>query len=305
MKYWIYKHSWSNTEKLFNNIKNDSRVAYYGCISWVPKFNSLWYLYSKRLKKNRQIPANLLKLPSNYNEQYCFVFLGGINVSIGIAIMSIMRKRFKDSIAVAYFTDIDDLKRFDVKELKRVFDKVFVFNEVVAKQCDIDYCPLPFSFIYRSDIVYVGQSKGRIGELQELNRFFVDNGISTFFYIANKKEKKPHKIKGVYIGPPMDYEKMLIYLLSSNCILELKSKTTFAYTDRVQKAIFFNKKILTNNKSVLDNIYSNAQMVSYFNHLSDIDLSFLKKSNCLFAYDYKGDFDPSHLLDLIDGSLIR
>ena len=300
MKFWIFKHAWDTTEKLFRSIRHDERVEYYGNISFIPKFNSIWFILTKQLKKKVYVPLKILKLPKKHSEKYCFVFLGGINISIGFSIIEKLKKRFINSKAVAYFTDINDLNRFNVDELNRFYDEVRIFDRKTANLLKVKYCPLPFDFPEHFDVVYIGQSKKRVLELKQLNDFFLRNGIKTFFYLADSKKNKLEHLDGITIGPIMSYEKMLMYLVSSNCILELKSSVTDAYTDRIQKAIVLNKKVITNNPSIINYEYYNPNLIKVFTDVKDIDVNFVKESVFLANYNYKGDYNPSHLLDLIE-----
>lgn len=302
LKYWIFKHSWSTTEKLFRGIQSDNRVDYYGNVSFVPKFLSFWYLYTKHLKKKKFVPTSIIKLPKNGSENFCFVFFGGVNISVGLSIMKKIKKRFPRSRSVAYFTDIIDLNRFNVATLKKFYDEIFVFDQKTAFSLNVNYCPLPFDFPKHHDIVYIGQLKGRIQKLQEISNYLAANNVKSFFYLADSKVNTSKYSNGVIIGPPMQYEIMLMHLVSSNCILELKNDLTDAYTDRIQKAVVLNKKILTNNLTVLDDKYYNPDLIKYFNNYDDIDLDFIKSNINSVTYGYQGDYNPSYLLDLLDNN---
>lgn len=303
MKFWIYKHSWDSSEKLFSDMKNDQRVLYYGsminnsllnkiiCFLDSKKIN-LFFMWNRFIKKPRK------------NEGVCSLYIGGFNVFHGIEMINKNKSKNSINYNVAYFTDINDYYRFDNKVLKSTFDFIFIFDKKTAEKEGINYFPLPVSFPDKTDIAFIGQSKGRVELLREIGEKLSDNGIKTYFYIVDNRLNKTINNKGIFYGPPIPHSRVVDILLSTNCILELKNKDISACTDRVIKAIVFNKKILTNNNSITDYEYYNTELVSIFDDVNNIDISFLKESIYKYDYGYNNAYSPIKLLDYI-GDIIK
>ena len=52
-----------------------------------------------------------------------------------------------------------------------------------------------------------------------------------------------------------------------------------SYSQRVMSAIVYNKKLITNNKNVINSPFVTEDIVKYFDNTNDIDVSFIK-SKC-------------------------
>ena len=65
---------------------------------------------------------------------------------------------------------------------------------------------------------------------------------------------------------------------------------------RVYETIFYNKLLLTNNKSVIDFSYYNAQYIKIFDRPENIDYSFIK-AELTVDYKYNEEFSPIALID--------
>ena len=65
------------------------------------------------------------------------------------------------------------------------------------------------------------------------------------------------------------------------------------------EAICYNKKLLTNNKSIFEFPYYNPQYMRYFSDISQIDMEFLKREETV-DYGYNGDYSPLNFIKRIE-----
>lgn len=70
-------------------------------------------------------------------------------------------------------------------------------------------------------------------------------------------------------------------------------------TVRYYEAVYYNKKLLTNNPSVRDLSFYDPRYMRYFETVDDIDFSGVKEKVPI-NYHYAGEFSLLHILDKRD-----
>ena len=117
--------------------------------------------------------------------------------------------------------------------------------------------------------------------------------------IGVPKEKQIHLNGLVYGGQISAYDSVR-YIINANCVLELKVQDVESYSDRVQKAITYNKKILTNNFNVSEIEFFTPDMIHIYQNVGEIDFEFVKESIYKHEYLYRNEFNPIHFLKKIE-----
>ena len=304
MKFWVYQHMWRSTENLFSDMKTDCRVEYYGPLINNKYIRYLLFIYFRSKERFGKIPAVLYKLPAMHKEEITFIFIGGMNILFGLnGVIERIKKRFVNAKFVAYFSDINDINHFDVNNLKRVFDLVYVFDKHKASDMHIDFFPLPMTDSKKSDLLFIGQGKGRQKKLEDLASHLGLYDISCYFYVVDESTKHPRLVNGVWHGPMMEHSEVVSKMQNTNCILELKSDTSYAFTDRVQKAILYNKKVLTDNPDIVEHEFYKPELMAYFDSIPQIDLKFICEPVYKYSYNYNGEYSTSCWLSDIEGKL--
>lgn len=67
-------------------------------------------------------------------------------------------------------------------------------------------------------------------------------------------------------------------------------------TLRAYEAVAYNRKLLSNNKTILSFEYYDPRFMRYFEQVKDIDWDWVKE-DANVDYDYKGEFSPVLLID--------
>ena len=130
------------------------------------------------------------------------------------------------------------------------------------------------------DFVYLGSNKGRKEEIINLENILNDNKYKTNFkIIENKKEFIPYK----------NYLKMVS---NSKCIVDFVKEGTVGLTLRIFEGMYFQKKIITNNKTIVNyNFYnSNNIFVLGIDDISDIS-NFMEKKFVEYDKRYLDYYD--------------
>lgn len=86
--------------------------------------------------------------------------------------------------------------------------------------------------------------------------------------------------------------------VKSNCILEVLATGQSGATLRYYEAVCYNKKLLTNNKNIVNLPFYNPEWMHVFENTEDIDWGWVKE-RVPVDYHYDGRFSPIHLIDRI------
>lgn len=183
-----------------------------------------------------------------------------------IDIIKYIQERFpKIRIIVYYYNQIHDcsfLHRIlstgievwsfdhrDCKEYNLRYNPQFYFRDIVFTK---EYPKIINSKDVVFDLIFIGKDKGRMPLLMKLNEYLGKRGITLFLGICpDKKTRYPRKYKPFLIKH-IPYSHYLGYLQYSRCVLDIVQEGQAGLTLRVMEALFYNKKIITNNLVIQD-----------------------------------------------------
>lgn len=306
--------------KVFADLYNDERVDIldsqyygYGCkaIRFIRKVHlsrkingiiklplkRIWYTLS-RYKFNKDdnyyiifpdvIPYDsnfMRKLKSKYNIKYVLLsmnkweFYGAKRI----------RDKFESDLFDYVFTfDPDDSKRYGFL----LFDSYYSVIKPKCTKCE------------KKDILFVGI--GREDRIFTILKVFEEaerNHLSTDFYVL-KDKRCNNEIYAKYsdriniLDKSIPYEDVVEKINSSNCILEVLSPGQSGATLRYYEAVVYNKKLLTNNKNVVNLPFYNQEYIHVFEKIDDIDWKWIREKESI-DYHYDGRFSPTKMIDKI------
>lgn len=309
MNFIVYMPNWEPSKHLFDDLLLVNYVKAYdslvnnvvlkrlynshihGKLSFLP-FKRFWAYFTKLRKAEIGEGDVVLYLGSNYVSEVADT---GLYESL----------RKKGAEQVLFLLDVHAARRVDINLAKSLFDIIYIFDESESKRLMVDYYPVPFSAGPSSDVAFVGQDKGRLDLLLSIYERLHANGLRCAFYLVGVPKEKQVPLDGVMYGDFVDYNTSLNYILNTNCVLELRVGDVDSYSDRVQKAITFNKKVLTNNHHVKENPFFKDDMIRIFDTTDQIDIDFVRESTTRLKYDYDGEYSPINLLKRIEEDLSR
>lgn len=113
------------------------------------------------------------------------------------------------------------------------------------------------------DVFFVGVDKHRSATLEKLKGEFDAQGLTySINIISDKHTEKSGALKGCYADKPLSYGECLDRISRSRCVLEVLQSGQGGMTLRTLEALFFKKKLITNNAGIIhspiyspDNIY--------------------------------------------------
>jgi hypothetical protein len=151
-------------------------------------------------------------------------------------------------------TDIPDhlceIWSFDEKDCKQYglrSNTTFYFDTIKLPLNEVIY-----------DVMFVGVDKGRKEALSSFKAEMEKVGINSYFYIVDDDWNKKN-----YKGPfkPIDYEEYLALVSKSKAILDYVQEGQHGLTLRPMESVFFQKKLITNDKSIINNDFYNSNNI--------------------------------------------
>lgn len=244
----------------------------------------------------------------NNNKPFCFLIYG---YYITPSYIEYLKTNYPNSKIIKIHRDLVSLwkKRnpLFINDLSTYFDYSFTYDKDEAAKYNMVYfdefeSKLDYlkPFKIKHDVFFAGYAKNRLDILLKIASYFEKHGINYYFYIVSSEKINSVGLKGIrFSKKPMSYLKMLKESMSSNVLLEINQLNAVGYTSRFLESVMYNKKLMTNNQTILKTKYYNAGYIKVFETIDDFDLSFIKaKSNV--DYNYSDDFSPMHLIDKIE-----
>ena len=249
------------------------------------KLNRIINLPNKKIWFKKYFDIN------NYNkdDRIIFIYLNNTCfIPIENGFISYLKENFPKSKHVYYALDIFGFRNSSYKSIKHFFDASYIFDEIEAKNNNLSYYPLPYSKlnlacvsdkIKYADVCFVGYAKTRYSKLIEIFEFCKKNNLTTNFYILGIEKAKQLYKNEIHYVDFVPYSQTIEILMKSNCDIELYVDGCTSYSQRVMSAIVYNKKLITNNKNVINSPFVTEDIVKYFDNTNGIDVSFIK-SKC-------------------------
>lgn len=147
---------------------------------------------------------------------------------------SINPNLISENLCEKWSFDLVDCKKYNLR-----YNKTFYFDDYNYKKSNEIY-----------DVFFVGRDKGRLEYLLKLEKEFNDKDIITYFYIATEEKYSINKKK--LKRPTLSYENVLDYISKSKAILEILQKGQSGASLRTMEALFYEKKLITNNKNIIN-----------------------------------------------------
>lgn len=184
------------------------------------------------------------------------------------------------------------------------FDYIFTIDNKDAKEHEFIFSDAHYSITENSmgnkilyDIYFAGINKGRLDILYDVYNAIKSNAVSSVYRIVHVKRSKQQYDEIIY-NHFVSYQEVVKEVLNSNCILEILFSGQTGATLRYYEAVCYNKKLLTNNKNVVNLPFYNPDYIHVFEKTEDINWNWVKE--CIpVDYHYDGRFSPTHLIDKI------
>lgn len=204
---------------------------------------------------------------------------------ITVPVVKYIREKNKNiRLIVWYWNPVS--KSAPVGDYRKYGCEIWSFDEKDCDKYNLNYnTQYYFNDIYLDnsknkdiEVLFVGGDKGRIENLAKIKNYLDRNHISNFFYITPTGNKRNKKYLDLYKNKKIPYSDTLKYISKSKAILDYISKNQNGMTIRPLEALFFGKKLITNDINIEKKEFYNDNNIFIIknNNLSDLK-DFLKK----------------------------
>lgn len=207
-----------------------------------------------------------------------------------------LRKRMPRIKLVYFLTDIieSSIHMKSITEGESKVDLIVSYDKNDADKYGLVYYPVPYSDIYNEylneiqqyDVCFIGAKKNRLPQILEVYNHLITLGLKCAFYIIGMNDKEDC-IDGICYCDYISYERYLQIEAQSKCIVEIVQDNCVGNTFRVPESIFLGKKLVTNNKGLLDTKCYYPENMLYYKTISDIDRAFFDRSVKDYPEDIK------------------
>ncbi len=138
-----------------------------------------------------------------------------------------------------YSFDKDDCVKYKLKYNNNLYS--YDINENISKNA-----------ISSDDkVLFFGSNKGRLNKVIQVKEILQSNNIEYDFTVLSKNSKYVKKYKDIrFLDKPVAYENIIQKIHESSCILDIVQEGQSGLTWRPFEALFYNKKLITTNKSI-------------------------------------------------------
>ncbi|MEF2838206.1 MAG: hypothetical protein U0N82_10850 [Oscillospiraceae bacterium] len=221
------------------------------------------------------------------------------------------QKRWPNVKYILYYTDavcrgVSDYANY-LREAN-MFNLVYSFDSDDAEKYGMIFWRTPYSVKKEycrieadKDLYFIGVGTDRLSILCDLARNANHVGLEFYMDIVHEisHEEMQIVLKNVSLHSFSDiipYYESLRRTLEAKCILEIVRPGQSGLTLRAYEAVVYNRKLLTNNKSILDFHYYDSRYMQYFEKVEDIDWDWVRE-DIEVDYHYNGEFSPLRLLE--------
>lgn len=251
------------------------------------------------------------KIKANPYNHYIIIFT---NISIRKIRLGYLQELGKHQnihlvlVAVDSFVDIN-LSPLSILD-KIPFDLVYSFDPHDCKQYGLEFTNSIYSRRLdilaakeQTDIFFIGRAKDRYSLLLLIAQRAHDAGLKINFQILGVKKKAQIQFPGItYLKKVKPYDEVLPLVKASKCLLDIYQTGQKGLTMRVYEAIFYNKRLITNNDYIAKLDYYNPKYMQIIRNAKEIDFSFISQDNDV-DYKYRGEYSPIYFLKQVERKL--
>ena len=206
----------------------------------------------------------------------------------------------RNKVVVIHWDLITKKIRYDYSSIKNKVDLAITYDKEEAEKYKIHYFQeTPYSRIMeipertrnKQDVYFLGAAKDRLDKLYKVYYYLKANGVTCKFLIAGVGSEDQITDEGIEYISSISYKENIQNVISSKCILEIVQDGSNDFTLRVQEAIAYKKRLITNCSIDLNPYFSNGQLIQ-FNDVSQINIDTIKNELPQEGYPELLDMNP-------------
>lgn len=198
-------------------------------------------------------------------------------------VIEILRNYTKEAKEIFWLWN--KLENKEIKYLKKISNDIWTFDKGDSENFNLKYYPQFYWYgrekenikFSENKLFFIGQDKGRIERIYEIDKKI---DISTEILIQKDRFKiYKKKYKKYLLKKNIDYQEIIKKVKQSNILLEICKKDQTGLTLRTLEALFFNKKLITNNVTIKNYDFYHPSNIFILDDKKSIDENMIEKIN--------------------------
>ena len=266
------------------------------------KINKIISLPMKRIWLNSRLPK------FDDNEEYCFIIIDSAPIAIDFPYLKRLRKKSDGRIKylLFLFNPVELFKGNTQYNLNYMdYDYILTYDFDDSKKYGFIHYNAPYSIVVKdqfeveNDLYLICWNKGRLPVLHRIFQDSLDNGAKCSFRITDVDVSEQKYKDMITYNQRIEYDEVIKETLKCNCIMDMLSPGHTGVSTRYFEAVCYNKKLLTNNKNIVNLPFYNSDYMRIYEKPEDIDWEWVKERVSV-DYHYDGRFSPLKLLEKIE-----
>lgn len=192
-----------------------------------------------------------------------------------------LANKLKNKKKIWLWNQLDKSKCKYVAKMKEIFkNQIWSFD---PKDCKKENFNFTSQFYWRKkdnekiegeeyDLLFIGRDKGRYKFLEKFF-FFLKKGKMRIFGAILKEKFKLYPASKYLTNKFFEYSEIIRLIEKSQCILDINKEEQEGLTLRVMEAIFFEKKLITNNLEIIKYDFYTPENIYILNDIKKINYS--------------------------------
>ena len=263
-------------------------------------FKKLWYPFIWRNRFKTKKPICFILATPYYPLEYLYY----------------LKKRYPDCKIVEIYRDLLKVRRYSTPDItediaQNLFDLRLSLDQNECKKYGFlwfheiqSVIPLPSLEKYpHCDVFFCGQAKNRLSRIVAAYDKLGNAGLKCHFIVTHASENEKQLRDGIiYTNAFIPYIDMLNMTVNAKCVFDTQQEGYVGFSSRFLEAVMYNKRLITDNPSVLESPFYNTRYIQYVTDMDMIDPDFVTQKEVV-NYHYAGEFSPIHLVEQIDKAL--
>lgn len=280
-------------------------------VHFSPKINSILNLPFKQIWHNGVDEVNWQK-----GVRYHVVFFSDCFKELPFSVWKTLARKY-DVVFSAFLQNgvrsyrsnerhmIQDVNEFD-QEIG--FRYIFTNHPADAKEYGYIYCDYDYSVIESSckdvgddeyvDLYLINNVQDRYEAFIKIYEVLRKNGVKCKYSMVGVNIKDQVYADEIEYNKRIPYREVVDNIQKCNCLLEILGKGQTGASGHYYEAVCYNKKLLTDNKDVINMPFYDPEYIHIIEKPEDIDCNWVKE-RIPVDYGYDGRFSPCRLVDKI------
>ena len=241
-------------------------------------FGNGWHRFRFRLAEHLPGEKNMTKWYGKWQHRVfhydTIIIMDGIR---GRDVIDFIRRHNPEArIIIYYLNTFEAGARNDPRIYSSLGCEIFTFDKTQAERYSLQFKPYFYEYEDEcadalavrnnitppTDVFFIGADKGRLTYLTELQKKFAAMGLSVdFTVVADKKKNYTGQETVNLIEERLPYSFIARSIVNSKAVLDIVDGGQTGITLRPMEALFFNKKLITNNGDIVNYDFYNEDNV--------------------------------------------